>query len=236
MTSPPSVRFRSARCDAEHRLRDVGGPEVTRFFTSSADMAELILQSDFHFREAERRRLLGVDPATADDAFLRGRRYNDLVLEILSDELPAAIDQLREHLVGFGDVDYEANLVLMDATVRDQLASTDNMTVNDARGAEALLMTTLEAARRGPNGLCDHALEKMQQLAELRRGRERHNDPVSAVLATLCLIAAAALMFICAARRACGSPLLILIIATLFVFGRLGWMEAVAALSKLPVA
>jgi hypothetical protein len=190
--------------------------------------------SEDHFRSADRRRELGIEPEVALAGLRRARRFNNAALETLRTEVPAAIDDLRDRLRANepGDIAPYVD-VLTDMALRD-LAET-GWDVYHVREGKQLLDQAVAAGRHGADAVCDRLVEAANRLTELRETRERQNDPVNAVCAGVCFLAAIALMSYAAAPGgpAPTDPSILIPFAALLIFGA---AFTVGALSVLPWA
>ena len=88
--------FQSAWNKAERKSYELSGERVGKLMTTWGDMTHNVLLSDEYYRRAERLRLLGEDGA--EDAMRRGRRHNQAALDLLRDEMPPRVQELRQSL------------------------------------------------------------------------------------------------------------------------------------------
>ncbi len=215
MTYEIMDRFRSARSNAQHRLEELASPPIHRLFSTGIDAAELLIISDAHFRQAERCRVFGVRPAQAEEVFAKGKKYNDLLRSMVTEQLPAHIRDLRQHFADMGNVDATENLDRGEQTIRDALADFP-LDVYQAQKAESLLRKVFEAGRAGGGSLCDHMQLQIEELGRLRAQREEHNEAVVEIVAGVaCLAVAVALMIDCSGKGTCGSAGVFLMITGL---------------------
>jgi hypothetical protein len=211
-----SDRYRTASAEAQRHLADF--PPVQELVRAWCDMGELLFMSEAHFREAERCRTLGVHLGRVDDSFATGKRLNDAVRASLSEDVPARIRTVREHLTGLGDVDASAALEQCEQTAREVLADFP-LTVYEAREADRLLTEGFAAGRAGGDALCDFAEQKVHELDQLRARREQHNEPASLILGAIAVVGAVASMISCAASGTCGTPGAIILTSFLALVG-----------------
>src|SRR5690349_1915696 len=72
--------------------------QIRRVVHAWVRTGDLVLTGETHFRAADRRRELGIEPETAEADLRRARRFNTAALEMLHTEVPTAIEELRMHL------------------------------------------------------------------------------------------------------------------------------------------
>lgn len=235
--------YRRIRSDLLVRTREIGSEPLQRCTTLVTDVTELIVLSDEAFRVSERCQVFDAQPARAVYALAQARRYNDLALGVLREDLPPAIEAMREELLGLGEGEMrEAAFAAADETVRDALVELD-LTVYEAREARGIVEAKIEAGRQGPGALCDSGLDEARQLIELRERREDQNDVANALLAGFfALVLIAHVSYVTAVGPPAGpgwTPAMILI-AWLLV-AAIGWalynalLPLIATIPPLPV-
>jgi len=181
--------YRHSRSDLLARTSEMGSAPLHRYTTLVTDVTELVVLSDENFRLSERCEVFDAQAERGRDALARAREYNDLALGVLREDLPAAIEAMREELSGLGEGDTLAPaFAAAEETVGDAVIELD-LTARQAREARGIITAKFEAGRQGPRPLCDSALEDVRQLVELRERREVHNDPVGAAAAALFTVA-----------------------------------------------
>jgi hypothetical protein len=158
--------------------RSIGILPHDRYIASVCDVTEIIGESEVAFREAERCEVFDAQPERRAAALARGRRYNELALRALREDLPLAIEAAREALLGLGEVDTQATFEAAEEFTRDSVIDLD-ISVYDAREARGIINAKFEAGRQGPAALCDSMLNDVGSLVELRERREGQNDPVA---------------------------------------------------------
>jgi hypothetical protein len=186
-------RFLTDGREVSEHLRDVGQSELDRVLRACVQVADLTYQSETHFRAADRRRELQVEPEREAAELRRARRLNDAALGLLKNEVPAAVSELRQRLRSVGQGDIEPYVEVFTDMTTAKLVDT-GWNVYHVREGRQILAQAIDAGRQGGDAVCDRFLETSLQLVELRERRDRHNDPTAAVLAALLAAAAVAFM------------------------------------------
>src|SRR5215210_4652486 len=167
--------YRRIRSDLLVRTREIGSEPLHRCTTLVTDVTEFLVLSDEAFRVSERCQVLDAQPGRGVYALAQARRYNDLALGVLREDLPPAIEAVREELSGLGEGELrEAAFAAADETVRDALVELD-LSVYEAREARSIVEAKIGAGRQGPGALCDSGLDDARRLVELRERREDQN-------------------------------------------------------------
>ena len=197
--------FQSAWNKAERKSYELSGERVGKLMTTWGDMTHNVLLSDEYYRRAERLRLLGEDGA--EDAMRRGRRHNQAALDLLRDEMPPRVQELRQSLNEQGQGDLGPFVEIFRSTARDQIADTD-ISLHDAEEATRGLEDVIEAAQRGVDTVCDRLLQTNGDLITLREEREQHNSLVQGLIILGAALLIAFAMFSCAppGGPTCSSP------------------------------
>jgi hypothetical protein len=148
------------------------------------DVIEIVGVSEVAFREAERCEEFEAQPERGAAALARARSYSEYALRALREDLPPAIEAVREELLGLGEVNTQATFEAAEAFTRDRVIDLD-LSVYDAREARGIINAKFEAGRQGPAALCDSLLRDVGSFVELRERREGQNDPLSGAVAAL---------------------------------------------------
>jgi hypothetical protein len=214
--------MRSARTTALARVQEDVGPDAHRLLDRFSQVFDFQFMADFRYREAERLEAVGLDDGRAQAARRAGDRYNSACLDMLGSEVPAAIETVRQQLGGVA-VDFHDSLVMLEQEGLEQVADMDFLKGEHAVEAARTLRETVAVANEsGMDGLCNHLQDQASKLAELRRRRPEHNDPVAVVLgAVLCGIAAT-ILGICWASsgpRGCTNTTALTLVGVLFALG-----------------
>jgi hypothetical protein len=212
MDCPPTEHGFIASFDATTsgrlpRVHELAGPRGQQLATSLFDALPLVVIADMRFREAERLEGLGLDRSRAAAAREGARRYNTASLEVLTQQVLPAIEEIRTE---FGEATIDPRpLRVFDMEAREQLAKSD---LNGRRAAIArrLLSDAVTAGTdSGIGGLCDRLQHDGGQLIELCREREEHNNPIGLVVGGLVALAGIVIIGICniqALPNSCSDP------------------------------
>jgi hypothetical protein len=196
--------MRNARATALARIQEAAGPTAHRLADRFYQAIDFQLMADFRYREAERVEALGLENERAQAARRVADRYNAACLELLTEEIPTAIQDVKQQ---FGDrrIDFRGSLAILESEGREQLADMDLRGDHAALAAKTMRDTVAVANNSGINGLCEGLENQARQFIELRRRRPEHNDPVSIIAgAILCGIAATMLGICWAANPTVG--------------------------------
>jgi hypothetical protein len=187
-------RINAAKCALLPQVLDAAGPSVHRLTDKFIQAAEFVEMADARYRKDERAHALGLTRADATRA--AADRYNDAALELLTEDVPDAIKAVREE---FGDKEIDARkpLALFEQEIRERIATTD-ISGAEAEAAGRMLTETIEVANQsGIGGLCDRLDQQVAELAELRRRRPEHNDPVRLVVGLIVIGIGAIIIGVC---------------------------------------
>jgi len=186
--------------DSHHRtlVEDLKQHETAALWRPLVSAIDLTLMSEGHFRAAERRRELDVQPEAAEAERQRAIRLNDAARAILDNDMPARISTLRERLASQDKGDVGPYAALFNELARDYLVDS-GLTVYQTREGKDILVRATQAATEGGNAVCDHLAQSVRDLSELRANRPDQNDPVAGTIAVLCALGAAAVMAYAAA-------------------------------------
>jgi hypothetical protein len=204
--------------EASENLRDLGQPELDGVLRTCMRVADLTFMSEAHFRAADRRRELQVEPEQEAAQLVRARRLNDAALDLLRHELPEGLGGLRRHLRSVDQGDIEPYVEVFTDMATGSLLDT-GWDVYHVREGRQILTRAIDAGRSGGDAVCDQIIEKSQQLIELRERRARHNDPVGAVVASFFALSAVGLMVWASSPGGPGAtnPFVLIVFATLIL-------------------
>jgi hypothetical protein len=189
-------RIYSARTAVLPAAEELAGATTRRLTDSLFQAAERATVADFRYRKAERESALGLDMEAAQWTRRTADRHNAACLELLTNVVPSAIDEVRHE---FGDmrIDAKQALTAFAEEARYQVAETD-FTHEEAVMAERLLSETIAAGEEGGiGGLCDQLDRRVADFVELRRERPEHNNPVAFVVGGIIAGIGATILAIC---------------------------------------
>lgn len=175
-------------------VEEVAGPIVKGLAGRAVQSFEYALVADLRYREAERAEALGF---ANDRARAAADRQNETCLELLNADVPEAIAQVRQEFRGRA-LDIRRELALFEAEARDQIIDTDFSKRDADTAARIVTQTVATASESGIEGLCDLLQEHTTQLADLRRERPEHNNPINAAIGAFCIVAGVATIAVCA--------------------------------------
>jgi hypothetical protein len=188
------VHNANARCLA--RVQEDAGPVAHRLADRFFQAIDFQLMADYRYREAERVEALGLENERAQAARRAANRYNTACLEVLTDDTPSAIEEVRQRF-GSENIDFPDWLAIFEQEGREQIADIDLKGEHAAIAGQTLSETIAVAYESGINGLCDRLQDQVSQLAELRRRRPEHNEPGTFVLGASLMGLAAIIQGIC---------------------------------------
>jgi hypothetical protein len=213
-------RLRNASATALARVQEDVGPTAHRLADRFFQAVDLQLTSDFRYREAERVEALQLESPRAQAARRTADRYNDACLEVLTEEMPSAIQQVRDQFGG-RSLDIRDSLAIMEQEGREQLADMDLKGEDAAEAGRILSETVAFANENGIDGLCDRLADQASQFATLRRRRPEHNSLAVTITGAMFCGVAATILAICWASTpgGCRNPTVLGIVTVLFAIG-----------------
>jgi hypothetical protein len=174
-------------------VEDLKQAETAAVLRPLVSALDLMLMSEDHFRAAERRRELDMQPEAAETEFQRAVRLNDAAIKIFDNDLPAGISALRDHLASREAGDVGPYVAVFNEQARDFLADS-GLNVYQTREAREILDRGNRAATEGGDTVCDLLADGVRHLSELRADRPNQNDPVAGTCAVVFALIAAAIM------------------------------------------
>jgi hypothetical protein len=216
------------------RVQEEVGPVAHRLTDQFFQAIDFQLMADYRYREAERVETLGLENERAQAARRAADRYNTTSLDVLTEDFPSAIDEVRQQ---FGDQDIDVrfrdSLASFEQEGREQLADMDLTAEQAAVAGNTLSETTAAANEFGINGLCDRLQDQASQFAELRRRRPEHNDPAATITGAILCGIGATILAICWAASGPGPCTDPVAIGLAIFFFAAGGMILLAELGKL---
>jgi hypothetical protein len=212
---------RNARTTALAQIQSDVGPVAHRLADQFLQAIDFQLVADFRYREAERIEALGLEIESTPAARRSAERYNTACLDLLVEEVPAAIEEVRRQ---FGDqiVDFGSSLGVMEQEGLEQILDMDLKGEHAATAGRTLREIVAVANESGVVGLCDNLQNQASQLVELRRRRPEHNDPVIVIVGAIICGLAATILAICWATGGpggCRNPTVLFLVALMFTLG-----------------
>jgi len=189
-------RIHSTKAAVLPAAEEVAGVAARRMTDQLLQSVERSVVADFRYREAERVVALGLDEGRAQSSRHAADRHNAACLDLLTDQVPTAIEDVRRE---FGDLEIDARqaLSMFAEEVRYQVSEAD-FTGEQAAKAERVLDETIATAEAsGIRGLCDRLDEHVDDFIELRRERPHHNNPVAFVVGGILAGIGAIMLGIC---------------------------------------
>jgi hypothetical protein len=213
--------MRNARTTALARIQEAAGPAAHQLADRMYQAIDFQLTADLRYREAERAEAIGLNDGRAQAARRVADRYNAACIELLTEEVPSALREVRDQ---FGDqrVDFRESLAVLEAEGLEQLASMDLKGDHAAAAAKTIRETVAVANDSGISGLCERLQNQTLEFAELRRERPLHNDPVTVIVGALMCGIAATMLGVCWAltpTTGCRDATVLGIVFALCVFG-----------------
>jgi hypothetical protein len=193
--------LRSASATALARIQEDVGPVAHRLADRFFQAIDFQLMADFRYREAERVEALGLENERAQVARRTADRYNTACLDVLTEDIPSAIEEVRRQFGG-QTTDLRDTLAIFEQEGRGQIADMDLKGEHAAAAARTLSETIAVANASGINGLCDQLRDQASKFAELRRRRPEHNDPTALVVGGTFVGVGGAILAICMAASA----------------------------------
>jgi hypothetical protein len=189
------------------RVHETAGPKGQQLATSLFDAVPLIVIADMRFREAERIEVLGLDRSRAAAAREGAKRYNAAGLEVLTQRVLPALEEVRTE---FGESGTDPRpFSVFDMEAREQLAKTDMNRRRTAIARRLLSDTVTAGTDSGVGGLCDRLQHECGRLIELCRERDEHNGPVGAIVGGVVALVGGVIIGVCSilsAPEACSDP------------------------------